>query len=66
MLGIEPLLDNLFGFLRRKTDFYNGVTLEKIDSLVSSAIRKHHEIFLREKQEKEEKKRREEKRKKVL
>ena len=59
------MLDNLFGFLRRKTDFYTGASLEKIDALVSVAIRKHHEIFMREQQEKEEKKRREEKKKKV-
>ena len=59
------MLDNLFGFLRRKTDFYTGASLEKIDALVSTAIRKHYEIFAREQQEKEEKKRREEKKKKV-
>jgi hypothetical protein len=54
--GIEPLLDNLFGFLRRKTDFYNGASLEKIDSIVNIAIRKHYELYEHEKKIKEEKK----------
>eukprot|EP01038_Epipyxis_sp_PR26KG_P015417 gene15417-20799_t len=39
--GIEPLLDNLFSFLRRKTDFFSGATPEKIEELVMNVIRKH-------------------------
>ena len=63
MAGIEPLLDNLFGFLRRKTDFYNGASLDKINAIVSEAIHKHYEVNLREKAAAEEKKKAEERRK---
>lgn len=61
--GIEPLLDNLFGFLRRKTDFYNGASLDKIDEIVSAAIRKHHAINEQEKKVKDEKRKAVEKKK---
>jgi len=67
--GIEPLLDNLFGFLRRKTDFFSGASAEQIEELVLKTIRKHGETAAREKAEKraaaekEEKKRALEKRK---
>ena len=38
--GIEPLLDNLFSFLRRKTDFFAGASAEKIQEIVMIAIEK--------------------------
>lgn len=38
--GIEPLLDNLFSFLRRKTDFFHGASAEKIQEIVMIAIEK--------------------------
>lgn len=59
--GIEPLLDNLFGFLRRKTDFYVGASTEQIEELVLKVIRKHGQIVEKEKVEKKEKAAREEK-----
>lgn len=72
--GIEPLLDNLFSFLRRKTDFFSGASQEKIESLVLDVIRKHGTINTEEKEkkrilaEKEEKKKKEklEKKRKVF
>lgn len=57
------MLDNLFGFLRRKTDFFNGASLEKIDAIVSKAIRKQHELHERDLSVKEERRRAEEKKK---
>lgn len=68
--GIEPLLDHLFGFLRRKTDFFTGASEEQIEELVLTVIRKHGAIKTREaaekkaQAEKEEKKRQAEKKKK--
>ena len=38
--GIEPLLDYLFSFLRRKTDFFAGASAEKIQEIVMIAIEK--------------------------
>lgn len=38
--GIEPLLDNLFSFLRRKTDFFHGASAAKIQEIVMIAIEK--------------------------
>lgn len=68
--GIEPLLDHLFGFLRRKTDFFTGASEEQIEELVLTVIRKHGAIKTREaaekkaQAEKDEKKRQAEKKKK--
>lgn len=60
--GIEPLLDNLFSFLRRKTDFYTGASSEQVESLVLKVLRKH--TLLAEQTEKEKKKEREREEKK--
>ena len=38
--GIEPLLDNLFSFLRRKTDFFVGASQKQIEELVLRVITK--------------------------
>ena len=53
--GIEPLLDNLFSFLRRKTDFFVGASPEVIEETVLDTIRKHGAIAAKEKAEKEKK-----------
>lgn len=50
--GIEPLLDNLFSFLRRKTDFFVGASEEVIESTVLSVIRKHAAISAKAEKEK--------------
>ena len=42
--GIEPLLDTLFSFLRRKTDFFSGASNEKINDLVLGIIKKHSQL----------------------
>ena len=42
--GIEPLLDALFSFLRRKTDFYTGASKDKVESLVLGLVNKHYDI----------------------
>ena len=42
--GIEPLLDYLFSFMRRKTDFFVGASIEQIESTVLGIIRKHRAI----------------------
>ena len=57
--GIEPLLDHLFSFLRRKTDFYSA-SKEKINDIVKEAVAKHQHLadkekLAREKVEKEKK-----------
>ena len=64
--GIEPLLDNLFSFLRRKTDFFVGATPEMIQETVMGVLKKHSDLAAKEKAEKEKKaaKEREEKLKK--
>ena len=61
--GIEPLLDNLFGFLRRKTDFFTGASPEQIEELVLKTVRKHAEVNARDKAEKKAVLEREEKKK---
>ena len=42
--GIEPLLDYLFSFMRRKTDFFVGASVEQIENTVLGIIRKHRAI----------------------
>lgn len=39
--GIEPLLDNFFSFLRRKSDFFSGADKKKIEETVLTVLRKH-------------------------
>ena len=62
--GIEPLLDNLFSFLRRKSDFFNGATPDKIEKLVLETVRKHAALAERDAAEKKLAKEKEEKAKK--
>lgn len=63
--GIEPLLDVLFSFLRRKTDFFSGASPDKVEDLVLKIHRKHAalsertEAAKKAEREKEEKKRKE-------
>jgi hypothetical protein len=60
--GIEPLLDTVFSFLRRKTDFFNGPPgsgdrgTEAAIEKVNVVLRKHAEIHLKEQQQKKKKK----------
>jgi hypothetical protein len=42
--GIEPLLEQLFSFLRRKTDFYSGASKEQIETIVLNAVRKQQTL----------------------
>jgi len=39
--GIEPLLDNFFGFLRRKTDFFAGASQSTIEEMILKVVRKN-------------------------
>ena len=72
--GIEPLLDNLFSFLRRKTDFFVGASPQIIEETVMKVIKKHAAIsdkaeaekkIAKEKEEKIKKQKLEEKKRKV-
>ena len=63
--GIEPLLDTVFSFLRRKTDFFAGPPgsgdegTEKAMAKVNEVLQKHAEIYkqgLRSKKESQKKK----------
>jgi hypothetical protein len=38
--GIEPLLETVFSFLRRKTDFFSGATPAVVEETVLNAVRK--------------------------
>jgi hypothetical protein len=42
--GIEPLLDTLLSFLRRKTDFFTGAGPDQIEALIMKLVKKHSEI----------------------
>jgi hypothetical protein len=65
--GIEPLLDNMFSFLRRKTDFFTGASPEMIQELVMKVVNKHSALSAKAEAEKKKLKVREEqKKKKVL
>ena len=61
--GIEPLLDHLFSFLRRKTDFFTGASEEAIEELVLKVIRKHGALKAKEAADKAAAKDKEDKRK---
>lgn len=39
--GIEPLLDTVFSFLRRKTDFFRGATQQVVEKTVMESVKKH-------------------------
>jgi len=41
--GIQQLLDIFFGFLSRKTDFYTGAELPKIQQIVISSVSKYYQ-----------------------
>ncbi|EFO21656.2 hypothetical protein LOAG_06827 [Loa loa] len=41
--GVSQLLDVLFGFLSRKTDFYTGADITKAQEMVLKAFNKHGE-----------------------
>ncbi|RYG63830.1 hypothetical protein EON64_15180 [archaeon] len=58
---MEPLLDNLFSFLRRKTDFYSGADSFTIEELVLKVVRKHGSLSQREQEEKKRQREKEEK-----
>jgi len=69
--GIEPLLDTVFSFLRRKSDFFAGPPgsgdkgTENAIATVHGVLQKHADIYLKEKRKKEEEaKRKEEARRK--
>ena len=62
--GIEPLLDQLFGFLRRKTDFYTAPP-DKIHAMVMGALKKQGELYDQEQAKKAAAREKEEKRKKA-
>jgi len=64
--GIEPMLDVLFGFLRRKTDFFAGPSGEGSAAAlatVSEAVRRHAQTADGKRAEEIEKKRREDEKK---
>ena len=57
--GIEPLLDTVFGFLRRKTDFFQGPSNEGPEAAiakVNEVLQKHVKIYEKQQQSKKEKK----------
>ena len=59
--GIEPLLDNLFSFLRRKTDFFVGASSSTIETTVLNVLRKHADISAKTEKDKKIAKEKEEK-----
>lgn len=62
--GIEPLLENLFSFLRRKSDFFSGASPEKVEEIVLNVLRKHATLAERDNIQKKQAKEKEEKLKK--
>ncbi|KAL9187608.1 hypothetical protein ACHAXT_005986 [Thalassiosira profunda] len=64
--GIEPLLDSVFSFLRRKSDFFAGPPgsgdqgTQKAVETVHAVLQKHADIYLRDKKREEEEKRKKE------
>lgn len=61
--GIEPLLDTVFSFLRRKTDFFSGASPDVIETTILNCVRK--QASLAEKAQFEKKQQEEAKRKKL-
>ena len=64
--GIEPLLETLFSFLRRKTDFFSGAPPEQIKEIVMKTIDKQATIHAQKEAEKKLAAEKERKRKEVL
>ncbi|KAL3658257.1 hypothetical protein V7S43_016647 [Phytophthora oleae] len=60
--GIEPLLDTVFSFLRRKTDFFTGAEPKVIEDTILKSVRK--QAALAEKQQFHKKQQEDEKRRK--
>eukprot|EP00937_MAST-01D_sp_MAST-1D-sp2_P006867 g6867.t1 len=54
--GIEPLLESVFSFLRRKTDFFTGASPEVVERTILEAVRKQANLVEKEKFEREKKK----------
>ena len=58
--GIEPLLDSVFSFLRRKSDFFAGPPgsgdkgTDNAISTVHKVLQKHADIYLADKKKEEE------------
>lgn len=59
--GIEPLLDTVFSFLRRKTDFFTGASPEMVEETILKCVRKQAHVAekdqLAKKQQEDEKRR---------
>ena len=64
--GIEPLMDNLFGFLRRKTDFFAGASEEQVNGMVMGCLNKQRALHEQDAAKKKATAAKEEKRKKEL
>jgi hypothetical protein len=62
--GIEPLLDTMFSFLRRKTDFFSGAPPEKIEEIILKAVRKQAALIERTEAEKRAEREKEERKRK--
>ena len=57
-------MDNLFSFLRRKTDFFAGASSEKVEELVLKVIKKHSALSEKTENDKRKEKAKEEKKRK--